>query len=128
LHVEMDQCEDPMLCHDIIDDLERECLALHNVHLVVHYDPIVTGDAELTHIRCDVEMFLRAYDERLSVHDFRMVKGNGHTNLIFDVTLPDTLIDQKRAIKTYLDSALCAHDGTTYYTVITFDPASFNKE
>ncbi len=128
LHVEMDQCEDPMLCHDIIDDLERECLALHNVHLVVHYDPIVTGDEELTHIRCDVENFLCQYDSRLSVHDFRMVKGNGHTNLIFDVTIPDVLMGQKRAIKAHLDNALQAHDDTTYYTVITFDPASFNKE
>ena len=128
LHVEMDQCEDPMLCHDIIDDLERECLALHNVHLVVHYDPIVTGDEELMHIRCDVENFLCQYDSRLSVHDFRMVKGNGHTNLIFDVTIPDVLMGQKHAIKTHLDNALQVHDDTTYYTVITFDPANFNKE
>ncbi|MBQ8768200.1 MAG: cation transporter, partial [Oscillospiraceae bacterium] len=46
LHVEMDQKEDPLLCHEIIDDIERECLQSHNIHLVIHYDPVVTDDPE----------------------------------------------------------------------------------
>ena len=44
LHVEMDRREDPILCHEIMDDLERRCLKQHKVHLVIHYDPVVTDD------------------------------------------------------------------------------------
>lgn len=128
LHVEMDQAEDPMLCHDIIDDLERECLTKHNVHLVIHYDPIVTGDTELSQTQELVRTCLCQFDSNLSIHDFRMVSGNGHTNLIFDIALPDALGKQKQEIRTYLENELLAQTGKRYYAVITFDPASFNRE
>ncbi len=128
LHVEMDQTEDPMLCHDIIDDLERECLAKHNVHLVIHYDPIVTGDTELSHTRELVQTCLCQFDPQLSMHDFRMVSGNGHTNLIFDIALPDALCSQKQEIREHLEQSLLVQTGKRYYAVITFDPTSFNKE
>ncbi len=128
LHVEMDQEEDPMVCHDIIDDLERECLEKHNVHLVIHYDPVVTGDAELDRMQEQVLELIQNFDNRLSIHDFRMVRGTGHTNLVFDVALPDDLSKRKTEIKSYLEETLYQHTGTRYYTVITFDPASFNRE
>ena len=51
LHVEMDHREDPLECHERIDDMERECLRSHNVHLVIHYDPVVTDDPELTALK-----------------------------------------------------------------------------
>ncbi len=121
LHVEMDRQEDVMLCHDIIDDLERTCLQKHNVHLVIHYDPVVSGDAELEHMRQTVLEILQQYDTRLSIHDFRMVQGNTHTNLIFDAVLPFDLSDKKKAVKLHLDSALAEIDGGPYYTVVTFD-------
>lgn len=128
LHVEMDHKEDPFACHEVIDDLERECLNQHNVHLVIHYDPIVTDDENLTGIRNQVLALLTTFDSRLNLHDFRMVQGNEHTNLIFDVSLPDDLKGQKSAIITYLETQLKEQNGQTYYTVITFDPASFNRE
>ena len=128
LHVEMDHLEDPMVCHDIIDNIERECLERHNVHLVIHYDPVITGDEALEHMRDRVQEIVTQFDSRLSIHDFRMVQGIDHTNLIFDIALPDALMDQKKAIQQHLDSALAQPDGEKYYTVITFDPAAFNQE
>ena len=121
IHVEMDQKEDPLLCHEIIDDLERACLELLQVHLVIHYDPVVVGDAELECIRCRVCDILQEMDDRLTVHDFRMVKGTGHSNLIFDVELPTQLQDQQIRIKHQIESALAADGQGTYNTVITFD-------
>ena len=121
IHVEMDQKEDPLLCHEIIDELERACLEQHRVHLVIHYDPVVVGDAELEAIRAQVCGHLEDMDSRLSIHDFRMVKGTGHSNLIFDVTLPQDLRGQELQIKHKLESALAAQGQGTYYTVITFD-------
>ncbi|MBR4072738.1 MAG: cation transporter [Clostridia bacterium] len=124
MHVEMDVAEDPMLCHDIIDDLERECLKNHNVHLVIHYDPVVTGDEELNEMKTLVSDILKNYNEHISIHDFRMVKGIGHTNLIFDAVLPYGLESKK--VKNYLDGELKKKE-ETYYTVITFDFEAFNN-
>lgn len=126
LHVEMDKDEDPLICHELIDDMERECLESHGINLVIHYDPVVTNDPKIEHMKHLVLSFLRMRDERLSIHDFRMVPGEGHTNLIFDVSLPLELRGEEKKIKSALDNALNEFDETKYYTVITFDTAEFN--
>lgn len=126
IHVEMDRREDPMECHEILDDLERECLKSHGVHLVIHYDPIVTDDPELDRMHVRVEQLLHTYDIRLGVHDFRMVPGKGHVNLIFDVVLPTDLRGQEADITAALEKALNQNSGVTYYPVITFDQSGFN--
>ena len=127
LHVEMDKNEDPLLCHELIDDMERECLKSHNIHLVIHYDPVITDDPELTRLHNVVTGILKEMDPRLQIHDFRMVPGQGHTNLIFDVALPTDLAKQEKAIKRRLDETLSQQEPATYHTVITFDPMSFNQ-
>lgn len=121
LHVEMDRNEDPLVCHDIIDNLERQCYTEHNIHLVIHYDPVVTGDAELEHMRCVVQQSLADFDSQLSLHDFRMVQGNDHTNLIFDIVLPYSLSGKKKEIQAHLNASLAQLPGGPYYTVIDFD-------
>ena len=125
LHVEMDKDEDPLYCHEIIDDLERECYQRHGIHLVIHYDPVVTNDPELERMRHLVTAILKVKDERLSIHDFRMVPGAGHTNLIFDVALPLELRGQEKTIQSALEAALNDLGEGTYYTVITFDQPTF---
>ena len=126
VHVEMDRREDPLLCHELIDDLERECLESHGIHLVIHYDPVVTDDPELDRMKAAVTEALKQIDGRLSLHDFRMVQGSGHTNLIFDVALPEDLAEKKGEIKARLDQTLNQDAPCTYFTVITFDPTAFN--
>ena len=126
-HVEMDQREDPLECHDLIDDIERECLQKHNVHLVIHYDPVVTDDAELNHMKALVRQAIHDIDPRLDIHDFRMVRGPGHTNLIFDMSVPFALTGQEKDIKARLDQTI-AGEPVQYYTVITFDQGSANGE
>ena len=126
IHVEMDHREDPLLCHEIIDDLERECWDSHQIQLVIHYDPVVTDDPEMDRIRDRVQSLLKAMDERLTLHDFRMVVSPGHTNLIFDIATPMELMKQKDALRRKLEQDLNADAPTTYHTVITFDPAPFN--
>ena len=125
LHVEMDRNEDSLLCHEIIDDMERECLKSHGIHLVIHYDPVVTDDPELERMRTLVTAILKVKDQRLSIHDFRMVPGSGRTSLIFDVALPTELQGQEEVIQTALEAALNDLGEGTYDTDITFDPAIF---
>ena len=126
LHVEMDQRRDPMECHEIIDDMERECLRSHNVHLVIHYDPVITDDPALNRLRCRTEQLLKAQDSRLGVHDFRMVQGAGHTNLIFDVALPTDMDGRRKELTNLVQDTLSQEENTQIYAVITFDPAPFN--
>ena len=121
LHVEMDQSLDALWCHELIDNLERKCHKELGVHLVIHYDPIVTGDTELDEYRTFLSDTLARYDSRLSLHDFRMVRGTGHTNLIFDIATPHDLIKQEKSIRQALENALAEHYQGTFYLVITFD-------
>lgn len=121
MHVEMDQKADPLTCHELIDNLERACLQQLKVNLIIHYDPVVTGDAEMDRVRQVVQALLRQQDERISIHDFRMVRGQGHSNLIFDAELPPELMRHQQQIKRRLDEDLAASEPGTYYTVITFD-------
>ena len=126
VHVEMDRREDPLVCHGIIDALERECWESHGIQLVIHYDPVVTDDPELERMRSFVTGMLRTMDPRLSIHDFRMVPGADRTNLIFDVALPEELTEQKDQIKACLDRELEQQAECGYWTTITFDPEAFN--
>ena len=126
LHVEMDCKESPMECHDIIDNLERICLDKYNIHLVIHYDPIMTDNAELSRLRGIVTQFLCQQDSRITIHDFRMVCGNDHTNLIFDMVLPSELMQRRFEIKEKLDRFLAQLDESTYYTVVEYDMEGFN--
>ena len=127
LHVEMDQQEDPLLCHELIDNMERACLQLHNIHLVIHYDPVVVGDPETDKLRLLLWDVLRKIDDRLTIHDFRMVKGKGHTNLIFDVALPYDMKGQEKQLRRAMENALAELHQGTYYIVVTFDPEAFNQ-
>lgn len=127
IHVEMDKAEDPLVCHELIDDMEEECMKNHGVHLVIHYDPIVTDDPEVERLRQMVISILKVKDERLSIHDFRMVQGQGHENLIFDVLLPLDLKGQEKNIQESIENALNTIEPKTYYTKITFDTAFVHK-
>ena len=126
LHIEMDRNEDAVECHEIIDDMERTMLREHGIHLVVHYDPVVADDPAADRMRNLVTGILRVRDPRLSIHDFRMVPGTGHTNLLFDLAVPADMIKEHDQIQQSLEAALNDLGEGTYYTVITFDNAAFN--
>ena len=128
LHVEMDQAEDPLSCHELIDDLERLCLEKHNIHLVIHYDPVVVGDPEQDSLRGTILDALQTLDARLTLHDFRLVRGTHHTNLIFDIALPADMSGREKELGRAIDKALADRgDDMKYYTVITFDAEAFNR-
>ena len=87
IHAEMDASEDILKSHDITDQIERDFLK-DGIHLVVHLDPLVTNDEELNEYRRLAARRVASLDIGMTIHDFRMVKGYTHTNLIFDAVLP----------------------------------------
>lgn len=126
VHAEMDSRDDPLHCHDVIDDIERDALRELRVHLVIHYDPIVTDDEELNRMRELVKNEIVQISPELAMHDFRMVRGPKHTNLIFDLVIPFSMADRKAELKRRIDERVQFED-RRYYTVITFDEAAHNN-
>ena len=125
VHVELDAREDVLEAHELIDNIERDVTKKLRVELVIHYDPIVTDDAEVNEVRQRVEAIVTEIDPRLSFHDFRMVRGREHSNVIFDLVLPFDLRGQEHALRARIGAALHA-ENPRYRTVITFDSEAFN--
>lgn len=120
LHVEMDHREDPLECHERIHHMEWECLRSLGIHLVIHYDPIIIDDPVLNRLKETCSQLLQKKDPRLTLHDFRMVPGKQHMNLIFDVPLPMELRGQEDQICRFIEDSLNSCD-QAYHVSITFD-------
>ena len=121
IHVEMDKKVDPLLCHEIIDALERNCFSNHNIHLVIHYDPVVTDDPELNALQALIRQQLLDMDSRLQIHDFRMVPGAGVKIVFFDICMPHELKERRHKIQKALENALVENHQSVYQLRITFD-------
>lgn len=119
-HVELSADEDPLACHDIIDDIECDVLEKLNVHFVIHYDPVVTNDAEQNEMRRTVDEIIRELNPAFSIHDFRIVRGSAQSKLVFDLAVPYSMIENKKEIKERIDTALNGK-GKKYITIIRFD-------
>ena len=120
IHAEVDADTDVMLSHDLIDNIERE-FRRDGIFMVIHMDPVVTSDPEIAMLRDRVyEVLQAAYGDKLSLHDFRMVKGITHTNVLFDAVVPFdekiTAEDIAALLSEKIDSG-----GTTYYYVVNID-------
>lgn len=88
LHAEVPGNLDIYKIHDEIDLIERELKSKFHCEAVIHMDPIAVDDERVMGLRKEVETLVKQMDEVLSIHDFRMVEGPTHTNLIFDVVVP----------------------------------------
>ena len=123
IHVEMDCREDPLACHERIDELERLCLERHRIHLVIHYDPVITDDPEIDRLKNVVQQLLLRIHGEVSIHDFRMLSVEGQIRLFFDAAVPPELMEQKDAIKQQLDEMLAEAEPAVSQTFVTFDIA-----
>ena len=74
--------------HDLIDSIERELKEKLDCDAVIHMDPINVNDVEIAGMRQKVSDIITAENDRMSIHDFRMIKGPTHTNVVFDIVLP----------------------------------------
>ena len=120
VHVEVDGKGDIMEIHDAIDELERNIYDELNVMITIHMDPVETDNEEINKCKALLEKILCEIDSNLSMHDFRIVSGPSHTNLIFDIVIPYECKLSEKFIKEEIDRRLKNCD-KVYYTVITFD-------
>jgi hypothetical protein len=123
LHVEVDGSANVFDTHDAIDRMEKQLYTEAGIHATIHMDPIVTDDPTVSALCHRIAGVLCEIDGRLTMHDFRMVRGNTHTNLIFDVVAPFELAASDDALKQRIGAAVSEID-RSYCCVITIDRAS----
>lgn len=120
LHAEVSADGDLLALHDVVDNAERELCDRLGCIATIHMDPVRTNDAAVSEMYHRVKELVHAYDPALSMHDFRMVPGPTHTNLIFDVVAPHNYRLSDRELTEEL-SARVRQMGDIYYAVIQID-------
>lgn len=120
VHVEMAAEKDVIESHDVIDNIERDFLVHDNLNLIVHYDPIITGDATVNDLRCWLSEQVKTIYNSLSIHDLRVVPGKTHVNLIFDCVVPPSLVPHCSEI-TFKIRNLVKSRYPNYFCVIRID-------
>lgn len=88
LHAEVPAEGDILKLHDVVDNIEHELRNELKCEAVIHMDPVVTGDEQVNKMKAQMKEVLKEIDARISMHDFRVVIGPTHTNLIFDIVVP----------------------------------------
>ena len=120
LHAEVSAANDILDIHDAIDNIERELKETLGCDAVIHMDPVVTDDGVTSETRQKVATLVKCIDDELTIHDFRMVTGPTHTNVIFDVVVPHRFRLTDQEVEEKVRNAVRTLDGN-YYAVITVE-------
>ena len=120
LHIEVDGSVDVFQTHDTIDNIEKRLNEELGIRATIHMDPIVTGDEEVSSTRAWVVEAIAEIDPAWHIHDFRFVRGETHTNLIFDVVVPFECRHTPKEIAAMVEENIQSKN-PTYFTVITVD-------
>lgn len=121
LHAEVSATGNLLEIHDDIDNIEQELQTKLNCSATIHMDPIVTDNETVNQLRKQVSEIAEALEPDLSVHDFRMVDGPSHTNLIFDVAVPFSCKMTDSEIAGTLRKQIEKLPGNQYFAVIQID-------
>lgn len=120
LHAEVDASENILVIHDQIDLAEREILEVFNIHATIHLDPVNYNDETVVELRSKVSDIVFNINEVYTIHDFRIVKGSSHTNVLFDVVIPIEDRTNEIELKKLIDSKI-KEINSDYNTVIDID-------
>ena len=120
LHAEVPADGDLLAMHDTIDLVEQKLRDQFRCDAVIHMEPIVTDDQEVLRMRNKMHQLVQVIDRRITVHDFRMVTGPTHTNLIFDVAAPFDVKLEDDEIRRQVEEIVSLLDGN-FNAVVTVD-------
>ncbi len=120
LHAEVSYKEDILEAHDLIDNIERDLMKEFQCDATIHMDPVVTDDEEMNKVRQMVEAIVTEKNAEWKIHDFRMVRGSTHTNLIFDLVVAPEELVKKQEIERWVKEKI--HDAAPeLYAVVTVE-------
>lgn len=123
VHCEVPAETDILVSHDIIDNIERDFLEQENIHLVIHLDPVVTSDPRTNALYAQVRERVAAVCPEAGIHDFRVVWGVTHSNIVFDAAVPYSLQVSDGEVKALVAGAVGKLD-PSYRVVVNVDRES----
>lgn len=119
-HCEVDAKNDILVSHDLIDNIERDFGRDLGIHMVIHLDPVIVGDARTDALHCKVQSLVTALYPTVTIHDFRVIWGVTHSNIVFDAAVPFAVKDSDAVITQKLEAEIQKLD-PEYRTVVTID-------
>lgn len=119
-HCEVDAKNDILVSHDLIDNIERDFSRDLGIHMVIHLDPVIVGDARTDALHRKVQSLVTALYPTVTIHDFRVIWGVTHSNIVFDAAVPFAVKDSDAVITQKLETEIQKLD-PDYRTVVTID-------
>lgn len=119
-HCEVDAKNDILVSHDLIDNIERDFSRDLGIHMVIHLDPVIVGDARTDALHRKVQSLVTALYPTVTIHDFRVIWGVTHSNIVFDAAVPFAVKDSDAVIIQKLEAEIQKLD-PEYRTVVTID-------
>lgn len=119
-HCEVDAKNDILVSHDLIDNIERDFSRDLGIHMVIHLDPVIVGDARTDALHRKVQSLVTALYPTVTIHDFRVIWGVTHSNIVFDAAVPFAVKDSDAVIIQKLEAEIQKLD-PDYRTVVTID-------
>lgn len=119
-HCEVDAKNDILVSHDLIDNIERDFSRDLGIHMVIHLDPVIVGDARTDALHRKVQSLITALYPTVTIHDFRVIWGVTHSNIVFDAAVPFAVKDSDAVITKKLEAEIQKLD-PDYRTVVTID-------
>lgn len=119
-HCEVDAKNDILVSHDLIDNIERDFSRDLGIHMVIHLDPVIVGDARTDALHRKVQSLVTALYPTVTIHDFRVIWGVTHSNIVFDAAVPFAVRDSDVVITQKLEAEIQKLD-PEYRTVVTID-------
>lgn len=120
LHAEISDKSDMVTTHDMIDNIEKELREKLSCDAVIHMDPIATDDETVVATKNKIASLVTCIDQRLTIHDFRMVTGPTHTNVIFDIVVPYDLGKSDQELRDNVETIVKSID-QSYFSVVNID-------
>lgn len=119
-HCEVDAKNDILVSHDLIDNIERDFSRDLGIHMVIHLDPVIVGDARTDALHRKVQSLITALYPTVTIHDFRVIWGVTHSNIVFDASVPFAVKDSDAVITQKVEAEIQKLD-PDYRTVVTID-------
>lgn len=120
VHIEVPASVDVLISHELIDNIERDFLENTNIVLTAHLDPVETENPQVNELKLLMENIIHDIDKNFSVHDFRIVRGEKHTNLLFDIAIPYETVLSKDEIRKKIELSVAQID-PSYKLIITIE-------
>ena len=120
-HIEMDAKIDVLVCHDIMDRIERDFKSELNIHLVVHLDPTILDSPEINELKEMVNDIICEIDRDLTFHDFRVVVGEENKNVLFDVVVPPEYKYSDEELEKIITDKITEVSNGKIFTVLVVD-------